>query len=187
MPLQAEVRYGASPSMSLDISSDADVVFRVWNLSAGVGGSVRIRDQGSDVRYDCRGLVDCDASGTKTGPASDAIVAGISYSAKLSFGPQGRLFIQGKQIDLSTALDTRGEGTDCSSGTCYNTLAEPYRGGTERRLTTGIVFPNGYRGSKVLRVQWIEQTAKYDLVGKNNLGGMNRKSRFVTIGLVFID
>jgi hypothetical protein len=188
-PGTLELRYGASPTLAMDINADLDMMVRVWNFTVGVGGTIRMPTRGREFEYDCRIYEGCPSSGVKEASMDDAIVAGYALSGKFVFGPRARMFVQGKWIKLDTALDTRGTGTACSDefGVCYDTYSPPYLGGYERRLSAGVAFPSKGGGSKVLRVSWQQQTAEYEMDQFNMDGGQNRRSTTMTLGLVWMD
>ena len=185
-PATAELKY--SSALGMDVNADLDMMVRIWNLSVGVGGNLRFPLKMRTFEYDCRIYEGCPASGYDEAEMDEAIVAGLALSGKFSFGPRGRLFVQGKFIDLSTALDTRGSGTACSDtyDVCWDTYSPLYEGGKEHRVSGGIVFPGQYGSSKVLRVQWLRQTAAYERTQFNSDGGLDRESNVYTIGMSWI-
>ena len=185
-PATAELKY--TSDLGMDFNADLDMMLRFWNLSVGVGGNFRFPLKMRSFEYDCRIYEGCPASGYDEAEMDEAVVVGTALSAKYSFGPRGRLFVQGKFIDLSTALDTRGSGTACSDeyGVCWETYAPLYEGGKESRVSAGIAFPDKDGGSKVLRFQWLRQSANYERTQFNSDGGLDRESSVYTIGMSWI-
>lgn len=185
-PATGELKY--TSALGMDFNADLDMMLRFWNLSVGIGGNFRLPVKMRTFEYDCRIYEGCPASGYDEAEMDEAVVIGTALSAKYSFGPRGRLFVQGKFIDLSTALDTRGSGTACSDtyDVCWDTYSPYYEGGKESRVSAGIVFPGESGGSKVLRVQWLRQTANYERTQFNTDGGLDRESSVYTIGMSWI-
>ena len=186
LPITFEGRYlfGSANSPGRDLNLDTDLMMRLSAVALGVGVAGRAPEIARKYEYNCTPYQGCPSSGVDQADADEAMVVGPSLSGKINIGPNGRLFIQGKTIDLSTALDTRGSGTSCSTTTCFDTYKPKYQGGHESRASAGFAFSHG-GATQVLRVQWIRQSMEYELAEKNWQGALNRRSDTFTIGWAF--
>lgn len=179
MPWTVGMRYVNSTGTGFELMGDVDFMMRVGPVAGGIGMALRGPATHS-YSFDCRAYEDCPASGFSTEESNEALMAGLSYSAKVNFGPQGRFFVQGKFADLAMALDERGGGQSCNEFGCYDTYVEEFLGGRETRIATGFAW----RG-KILRVQWVQQEAEYERAARNSFGDMNRESAGWTVGISF--
>lgn len=177
MPVTADFRYVSADGAGAEVNADADFMMRVGPISGGLGMALRVPASHS-YDWDCRQFEGCPASGTSEEDATEAIMGGLSYSAKLNFGPQGRFFVQGKVSDLSLAFDTRGSGQSCNDFGCYDTFKPEFLGGKETRVGAGFAW----RG-KIFRAAWTKQSASYERAQKNLFGDMDRKTSGWTVGM----
>ena len=185
MPLSVDYRYAeVDGTFVSDMNGDMDLMMRIGPVSFGGGIAGRLPWGSREYSWNCTGYENCPASGYKDAEADDAISIGFSLAGKVSFGPQGRLFVQGKQTTFSTTLDSRGEGESCNEFGCVDTFAPELESGREQRVSAGIVFPN--KGSaRILRAQMVKQKWVYDHLQTNLQGGLDRESTVFTLGVVW--
>lgn len=185
MPLTLEFRYAElGGTFNGDMNGEYEMLMRLGPVAVGGGIAGRLPYGNRKYTYDCTSFVDCPASGTDEADADDAISIGFSLSGKVSFGPQGRLFVQGKQVSFTTTLDARGSGTQCNDYGCIDTYAPELETGREQRASVGIVFP--HKGdARILRASMIRQKWEYEHVQSNIQGGLDRESTMYTLGMVW--
>lgn len=126
---------------------------------------------------------------------SDEQLFGYAGTAKLSFGPLGKAFIQGRLtsfphgsgLRLINGCNSQYLTADVSEA-CNDVIAQhdpEFRSGDEARVSLGYVFSGG-SGATILRAQWIQQRLTY-MHEKDNLdGAYDRKQQAITLGVVFV-
>jgi hypothetical protein len=167
-PVSGEVRY------PLEMNADADMQMRLWNVSAGVGASVRMPSSDREWTVDDQEYI-----------ADEAIMAGYSGTAKLSFGPQGRMFVQGRYTDLAYTLDPRGSSQICTDFGCVDTYSPLFEGAREIRISAGIALGSG-GGTRVFRFQVMDFRSQYERAEQNAQGGLDRRSRTYSLGMFML-
>lgn len=207
LPVYGELKAAGLPGDSYaDLIAGADFAIRYKNFSFGPGGNYGYVFRGDVADHTCLAQpVRLDSSclaGAGRGQGNNGMrdvgsinMLGVGGFAKISFGPQGRAFVQGRYIYYDKSMGhlvNRSELQSLSTVdlTQFNLPAIPdiadypdFDGGHDMRLSAGYVF----HGGKFLRAQFVERQLDFTHTLGNVTGVFDQRSRTFTAGggLVF--
>jgi hypothetical protein len=174
LPVAAEFRW--SNKSYFDLNAFADAAARVGPLTAGAGFAFSF-DGVPDIPDQIAG----DSEGTVT--VINPLSFGYSGSAKLTLGPQGRFFVQGRYVMLPADYSFPYQTAETNQVYIDNNIP---REDVTQRDSHSMRFAVGYVFSRVaLRVQVISETWRYDPVFTNTTGAYDRDARIISFGAVF--
>jgi hypothetical protein len=182
VPVGLELRGG--PNHTTDILGYGDLAFRTKNVSFGPGGNFGylFRPDVTDPRCIAPPAgSSCLADGKRS--IGTMYGFGISGFAKVTFGPQGRAFVQGRYIDYRPSLVVVKYPADFANEITGSNFARPtdipdFRGGTDIRFSAGYVVKK-----TLLRVQYTIRQFDFNRVGANTNGIWNQTTRQITAGV----
>jgi hypothetical protein len=99
---------------------------------------------------------------------------GMEGTAKISFGHQGRAYLQARYMDFSSGCTMTGSslsGENNLEGKCYEVIGE-----------FGYLFPHGF----VMRLQGRDRTLRFPLENENLTGAFNEHAQFAALGIGFV-
>jgi hypothetical protein len=187
VPVVMEAKFASGDRQ--DLAINGDLAFRFSNIAMGVGADFRM-PMAPDVEEPVRS--------SETVWPDDVEMLGFSGFARLNFGPQQRIFVQGRVSGFPPGLTMRLTNP-CSNeftsnlppehiNACYDAVSKQivpeFKSAGETRAAIGYVFNTAVFQTTTLRVMWTRQKFDYDLVGKNRNGAWNRTTEAISIGLV---
>jgi hypothetical protein len=179
-----EFKFGGSGAMDGRVYGDA--MMRLGPLAFGPGLDLTAPMVGD--------IPDKSQADGKLGIIDEQIF-GYSGSAKLSFGPLGKAFIQtrittypaGSGLRLINGCNSEYLTSD-QSAQCSDVSAQhdpEFRSGDEARISLGYVFSGG-GGARILRAQWVQQRLNYMHEKDNLSGAYDRRNQALMLGLVLV-
>jgi hypothetical protein len=179
LPLTFNFQLGNNGLMEL--GSNLDLSIRQGRLAFGIGGEARSPSFGTIP--DAAGL-DGEVQGI------DYVWFGYGVFGKLSFGPAGRMFVQGRYSSYPAggAADIIGF---LAQNTCVQATGEfcsfeglaKARASYDGRIAVGYTFSNG-GAAKILRLQYSRQEWRYDREKENLNGAFSRRGTQISLALV---
>jgi hypothetical protein len=174
VPVSGEIRW--SDKAYIDVNAFGDLAARIGPLTAGAG-----------IAFSWNSVPDVpdQVSGGSTGEVIvlNPMSFGYSGSAKFSFGPQGRAFIQGRYTMFPSdyAIPYRNaevEQVRIDNGIRAEDVTQ--RDSHSLRTAIGYTFRN-----KIVRLQYMEESWRYERIYDNRTGAYDRQSRVLALGVTF--
>ena len=173
-PVSGEFRW--SNNSYMDLNAFGDVALRLGPVTAGAGLAFSFNDV-----PDVPDAVHGGSSGKVV--VINPMSFGLSGSAKLSFGPQGRAFVQGRitRFPADYAIPFRSaEAEQARIDHGLPTEDVLQRDSHSLRLAAGYAF-----AGKVIRLQYMDEDWQYERTYDNRSGAYDRRSRVLALGVTF--
>jgi hypothetical protein len=193
LPFYIEIK-DASKGAYTDLITGADLGFRFRNFSVGPGANYGLILRGDVEDSSCLNQPP-DLSSTCLGGGQNGFrdirplnLLGVSGFGKLSFGPQGRAFIQARYIYYDKGLGYLLNRSDLQNLSNVDVGPLPpipeftdlpsFNGGRDIRLTAGYVFKRLF-----LRAQYTDRKIEFSRERANLNGAFDQKTRQLTAGV----
>jgi hypothetical protein len=171
-------------SSAMVVSSD--LAFRIKSFSFGPGANYGLMLRPDLDDPTCRRPLPDNTSCRDVGVRYLGNMQGIGFSgfAKISFGPQGRAFVQYRHIEYVPGwMNFDGDFVDGASGQPIATDAPPFDSGRDWRVSAGYVFGGAGKAAKILRVQYMDRRLDFGPSVGNRTGIFDEESRQLTVGI----